>query len=499
MELIRKKEYSLKSVFLKFIVQIVLSWFLVAAIDVLLLTSLIMLGIILPANTVEQATTNWIAQFDASETVLPNTLPAGADYACFSPDGELLWTNLKEDTLEKATLLASSETETNQYISSNRTYLKVSSETQTLILSYQIRATFSSPALRRIFPSAEPFLLILLSLLFFVDLLFFILHYAKKLEKELLLLQHASDQIRARNLDFESKRTHIAEFNRVLDSLLLLKEELKISLEDQWQMQQQKKEQISALAHDIKTPLTIVKGNAQLLQESNLDEEQQEYNSFILENTEQIQTYVTRMLEVSRAGQSSGSNTASHTGSNTASHTVAHTERSGVAASHSEHSQTSGLVSCNLSHLLTHIEKNAKNLCLEKNLSFMLDATDLPLSVPFPEDSLKRALMNLIDNAVQYSPVNGTMILRAGQTPASAHDSGTIYFSVSDEGCGFTNKALIHATDEFYRSDESRGNREHFGMGLAITKQIVTELGGTLSLANRDNGGAIVTIRITVG
>lgn len=460
MELIRKKEYSLKSVFLKFIVQIVMSWFLIAAIAMLLLEAAIMSGIILPANTVEHAAHNWIAQLNPSETFLPNQLPAGTDYACFSSDGTLLWTNLSKDTLEKATRLACSETETYEYIA-NRTYLKVSGRTQILILSYQIRATFSSPALRRIFPSAEPFLLLISFLLLFLDLIFFILHYAKKLEKELLLLQHASDQIRAKNLDFTSNRTHIAEFNRVLDSLLLLKEELKTSLKDQWQMQQQKKEQLSALAHDIKTPLTIVKGNAQLLQESNLDAEQTEYNSFILENTEQIQTYVTQMLEVSRAGRCF----------------------------------TSDSVSCNLSHLLTHIEKNIKNLCVEKNLSFSLDTIDLPLSVPISEDSLTRALMNLIDNAIQYSPLNGTITLQAGCSGSSAHDR-TIYFTVTDEGCGFTSEALCHATNAFYRSDESRSNKEHFGMGLAITKQIVTELGGTILVANRDDKGAVVRIEI---
>lgn len=475
MELIRKKEFSLKTVFLKFLIQIVLSWFLILALWTLLLNFFIALGMILPANTVENATHSWITQFDADKTVFPDMLPDGADYACFSPDGELLWTNLTDDTLNDAVALASSSQETAQYNSFRRTYLKVSGKAQTLILSYQIRATFSSVALRRIFPSAEPFLLIVLLILFFLDLIFFILHYAKKLEKELLLLQHASDQIRAKNLNFESGRTRIAEFNRVLDSLLLLKEELKNSLEDQWQMQQQKKKQISALAHDIKTPLTIVKGNAELLQESGLNEEQQEYNSFILENTEQIQTHVTQMLEVTRL------------------QAVAITSSSCELIN-----APSGSSSCELKSLLSQIEKNAKNLCSGKKLSFMVHTTDLPQSLPFSEESLKRALMNLIDNAVQYSPTNGIVTLQAGQISSDADGAITLFFSVLDEGCGFSSEALSHATDEFYRADESRGSKEHFGMGLAITRQIVTELGGTIALANQERGGAIVTIRIPI-
>ena len=110
---------------------------------------------------------------------------------------------------------------------------------------------------------------------------------------------------------------------------------------------------------------------------------------------------------------------------------------------------------------------------------------------------LKRALTNLIDNAVQYSSTGGTVTLKVGQDDVTGNGTN-LYFSVLDEGCGFSKEALSHATDEFYRADESRGDKNHFGLGLAIAKQIATDLGGTLTLANRENGGAMVTIRIPV-
>ena len=462
MELIHKKEISLKTIFLKFLVQIVLSWFLLLALYVLVLNFLIATEVILPANTVENTVNTWAAEFDSTGTFLPNDLPTGADYACFSSDGDFQWTNLSDESLETATQLAASENTTDKVSTYRRTYLKVSTDSQILILSYQIRATFASAALRQIFPSAEPFLLMLLLLLFFSDLIFFIFRYAKKLERELLILQDAAEQIRMKNLDFENGHTRILDFNRVLDSLLLLRDELKDSLEEQWNLEQQRKSQISALAHDIKTPLTIVRGNAELLQESDLDEEQQEYNEFILENTKQIQGYVTQILEVSRSQAATSDDTL-----------------------------------CPLDVLLSQIEKTAKSLCQEKNLVFSLGAEHLPESIFFSEDLLKRALTNLIDNAVQYSSTGGTVTLKVGQDDVTGNGTN-LYFSVLDEGCGFSKEALSHATDEFYRADESRGDKNHFGLGLAIAKQIATDLGGTLTLANRENGGAMVTIRIPV-
>ena len=75
MELIHKKEISLKTIFLKFLVQIVLSWFLLLALYVLVLNFLIATEVILPANTVENTVNTWAAEFDSTGTFLPNNLP----------------------------------------------------------------------------------------------------------------------------------------------------------------------------------------------------------------------------------------------------------------------------------------------------------------------------------------------------------------------------------------------------------------------------------------
>lgn len=457
MELTRTKEISLKKVFLKFLLQLTSSWILTCFLWFLLLSLSIVSGFLLPANFIENEVTAWLSSRDASLPYSQQEIPSGTDYACFSADGLLLWTNLSDSDLATATSLAASSDSIEKSFSYPYAYKKQCTDTQTLILFYPIRATFSSQTLRLLFPSAEPLLLVPLLVLLLAVLAFFVLHYAKKLEAELSVLVYTSEQIRSQNLDFEVTPTHITEFNRVLSSLLLLKTSLHDSLNQQWNSEQQKKRQMSALAHDIKTPLTVVKGNAELLSETNLDDEQRSYNAFILENTEQIQQYVTEILEISRPSMTTDS-------------------------------------SCSLSTLLEQVNRTAKSLCAGKNLHFHFICETLPQEIAVPAESLKRALFNLLDNAISYSPSRGTITLRVWQTSYNAAASSMLSFCIEDEGAGFSAEALTHATDEFYRADSSRGSREHFGLGLSITKRLATEWGGSLNLSNRPDGGACVTL-----
>lgn len=370
---------------------------------------------------------------------------------------------MNEDALAQSAQFAFSEKDT--FLKKQSVSVKSVKETQTLVITYKLRAVFTSTFLRRIFPSADLFLFVLLLISIFASLLFFVFHYARKIEQELVILQNVSDQICAKNLEFETRKTNITELNKVLDSLLLLKEGLRLSLKEQWQLEHQKKSQLSALAHDIKTPLTIIKGNAELLSESFLTEEQTAYNHFILENTEQIHQYVTQMLEVSKKGSMP----------TTCQRTLAN---------------TSSAVTCSCAHLLRQIEKTAQNLCLEKQLRFVIKQENLPENLLLAEDSMKRILYNLLDNAVQYSPVCGCITLHTSFT------AQILSFSVTDEGCGFSAEALRYADTAFYRADHNRASKEHFGMGLAIAKQLLTELNGSMTLQNHPQGGAIVTITI---
>ena len=97
-------------------------------------------------------------------------------------------------------------------------------------------------------------------------------------------LFEATRQVAEQNLDFEVRHSKIKEFEDVLCSFANMKDNLKISLEKQWNAEQLQREQIAALAHDLKTPLTVIQGNIDLINETELDDEQRLYAGYITES-----------------------------------------------------------------------------------------------------------------------------------------------------------------------------------------------------------------------
>ncbi len=99
-------------------------------------------------------------------------------------------------------------------------------------------------------------------------------------------------------------------------------------------------------------------------------------------------------------------------------------------------------------------------------------------------DRINRAVSNLLDNAVKWSPAGGTVDL-------SLHDG---VLSVRDHGPGFAAADLPHVFERFYRADDSRG-RPGSGLGLAIVRQAAEAHGGSVEAANAPGGGGLIRVR----
>jgi two-component system sensor histidine kinase MprB len=115
--------------------------------------------------------------------------------------------------------------------------------------------------------------------------------------------------------------------------------------------------------------------------------------------------------------------------------------------------------------------------------SFELDAT--PTSVVVVEGRIERAVSNLLDNAVKWSPPGGRIEVRVA--------GGEV--SVRDHGPGIAEADLPHVFDRFYRSAMARG-LPGSGLGLAIVRQVAENSGGTVSAENAPDGGARLVLRL---
>lgn len=236
-----------------------------------------------------------------------------------------------------------------------------------------------------------------------------------------------------------------------------MKESLKASLEQQWKVEHMQKEQIAALAHDLKTPLTVIQGNVDLISETELDEEQRLYAEYISSSSEQMQLYIRTLIDISRA-----------------------------ASGYQLHMEDIDVLS-----YVEQLRGQIDALCQTKKIGLQMELEHLPDVLSVDKLLLERAIMNVINNALDYSPQDSSIhISIIGGKPH-------LKITVTDAGPGFSQEDLLHAKEQFYMADYSRSSNLHFGMGLFITKSIVQQHGGQLDLSNSEKtGGAQVTISI---
>jgi two-component system phosphate regulon sensor histidine kinase PhoR len=117
------------------------------------------------------------------------------------------------------------------------------------------------------------------------------------------------------------------------------------------------------------------------------------------------------------------------------------------------------------------------------------------LSVQADHDRLAQILINLVDNAVKYTPAGGAVTVRARATA-----DGRVETSVSDTGVGIPRADLPRITERFYRVDKAR-SRElgGTGLGLAIVKHLVFAHGGEMTIESEEGRGTTVRVTLPAG
>jgi two-component system phosphate regulon sensor histidine kinase PhoR len=110
-------------------------------------------------------------------------------------------------------------------------------------------------------------------------------------------------------------------------------------------------------------------------------------------------------------------------------------------------------------------------------------------------DRLQQLFINLVDNAVKYTPPGGSVTITAAQAHFSLQADAWVEIAVADSGAGIAEKNLPRLTERFYRVDKAR-SRElgGTGLGLAIVKHIVQAHGGELKIESAINHGTTVRV-----
>ncbi|WMJ85713.1 sensor histidine kinase [Anaerocolumna sp. MB42-C2] len=126
-----------------------------------------------------------------------------------------------------------------------------------------------------------------------------------------------------------------------------------------------------------------------------------------------------------------------------------------------------------------------------KNLNLTLELSDQNLKKVYGDkERIKQILTILVNNAMDYTPPNGTIVIRA------YNQKHYVTVEIEDHGPGISLKDKKLVFERFYRGDESRNDKKHFGLGLSIARELVELHGGDISLKDTAGGGATFMFRL---
>ena len=454
---IGKKKRSLAGLFLKFAVLFCVNTIIIVGGCLLLLIGSTETGATLPSNYSEMMLTENASEIQSAGNAVEKWIPKGCTYGIYDASGRWKIGDFKE-TEQKAAW--SKYEKNNNFVSSGKYYKFIKQDNGNIcIIKYSLYMKYTWDKLNDILPSPEILSFIADIVLFILNAIFLSRHFAKKLNAQLKELQNITEKIAENDLEFEATDSDIREIDDVMTSLETMKDALKDSLSAQWDMEQQKRQQLTALAHDIKTPLTIIKGNAELLAESELSPENKECAGYILVNAGDMERYLERMRQVLYG---------------------------------TETNQSIQKITCaQLEEMLKEVAVQVVKAGKMKVTFYVLKANLQDRIVECNVENLLRAWKNVLSNAVEYT--DQTRGIEIHLQLQRQNEKEYITASVRDYGLGFSAQDLEYADQEFYSGDKSRHNRNHQGLGLAIARRFLEEQGGKLAFGNWKAGGAEVT------
>ena len=217
---------------------------------------------------------------------------------------------------------------------------------------------------------------------------------------------------------------------------------------------------LSNMSHDIRTPMNAIIGFTTLAL-SNLDDRERvkDYLAKTLASSNHLLSLINDVLDMSRI--ESGK---------------IHLEE----------------VEVNLSDVLHDLKTIVSGQIYAKQLELYMDATDVTdEDVYCDKTRLNQILLNLLSNAIKFTPAGGTVSVRVRQLAGKVHGCGQYEFRIKDNGIGMSEEFAQKIFDPFERERTSTVSRiQGTGLGMAITKNIVDMMGGTIEVQTAQGKGS---------
>jgi signal transduction histidine kinase len=288
------------------------------------------------------------------------------------------------------------------------------------------------------------------------------LFYNHKLKQPLEILQEATDKVGRNDLDIDLYYDHKDEMGELCRSFDLMRRKLIENNQKMWDMMEEQKRLNSAFAHDLRTPLTVLRGYTDLLvryvPEGKIP--QDKLLSTLMMMSEQItrlENYSNTMKEINSLEELPF--------------------------------RPKPVYAMDLEHKIRAITDvmNGKEGIRIKLLNGIFENKELILD----ESMILEVFDNLMSNAIRFAKSEIEVILTLSE------DGKQLLLSVADDGRGFSRTDLIMAAKPYYTEDKNQKS-EHFGIGLYICKILCEKHQGSLTLANQKMQGAMITAAFTL-
>ena len=267
-------------------------------------------------------------------------------------------------------------------------------------------------------------------------------------------ITRAAEQITQHNL---SERLPVANTGDEIERLSVSLNRMIGRLDDAFQ---NSKRFVADASHELRTPLTVLRGELEgLAEDSRVGSEWRERAASLLEEAIYLSKVVEQLFTLSRldAGEAQ-----------------------------------SEWTRFDLSELARTTADQMGLLAEDKEIKIKFSASE-PTMVEGDRVRLKQVVVNLLDNAIKYTPSAGAIELRVFKT------NGHAMLEVADNGIGIPEAALIHVFDRFYRVDQSRGNgSESAGLGLSIVKSICSAHGAQVEAQSTVGKGSRFRVKISL-
>ncbi|MBD5136673.1 MAG: HAMP domain-containing histidine kinase [Lachnospiraceae bacterium] len=272
-------------------------------------------------------------------------------------------------------------------------------------------------------------------------------YYKRILEEPISILKQEAEYIGRNDLSFECSYISMDEMGDICRAFNDMRLKLIDNQKKTWELIEAQRQLNAAFAHDIRTPVTIIKGYAQMLLEfyesGSLSEEKLEeiLNTFLIQ-ADRAERFSLTMKEIHSMEEWS----------------VDKKKMSFQSIAEQLKSGAEGMSNDNIS-IKVHYKNDKREMFCDINL-------------------INEVADNLVSNALRYAVENIEVSIEA--------EDDTLYLYVKDDGKGFSKDTLYKASRPYFTTEKN-----HFGLGLAICETLCKKHGGNIELINSINGGAI--------